>query len=271
MNRIIYGQVIAGSGPDRQGPGIGKDVIRQLFSQLNDSIISGVEHNLAQSPIMRAFNFRIEETLEGELEIKADIEVFKEEAFKTMGGFSISYSVNTYRIGDADQPTVTVLVNPNCFDSNYFISQMKNIIPAGYSIDITEKIEKGMCFDIAIIIILYKTISELTKGFLSTAGADLYNVLKKSIRKDNPSGSVSIQIHIEQPIKMIFEIDANVSSEEFQNTYIPNYTTLLPSYISSTNIDRIVGIVKPGPTIFPIYVVLHDGTTVNFQDNIPLE
>ena len=265
MSRIIRGQVLTGSGPDSEGPGIDREVIKHLYGQIASQSVGGVDHDLSREPVVRAFNYRLEESHDGELVIKADVEVLDEQAFSQMGGFSISFTRKTTRIGQTDHPALQVLINPKHFDYESLTSAMAQIVPTGHTVDVTERIEKGAVIETAIIIVMLYTLSEVTKGFLSAAGSDLYDLIKGLKRKDEPNGPISIQLRVDKPMLVILDVASSVTSEEFKTIDIPDLSNALPPEISLDSVARIVCRVEAGPSVYIKFVVLINGISIEIN------
>ena len=262
MGRIICGQVIAGTGPDLHGPGIGSDVIRTLFYQMQRARIGGVEHDMALPPAARASNFRLTGTADGGLKILADIEVLDEEAFRRMGGFSISFTRTTVRIGRADKPAARVLVNPEQFDFDQMSQLGEQLELHDYTLDVTELIQKAALLQIAVIALVIYSVAEIGKAFLAEVGADLYRSIRRSRRVDNPAGPVKLQLHLTHPVPCILDVNPAVSPEEFARLgeFLP--ADQLPAGIPIERIARAVGRVDPGPSVRLLFIVLDDGSCI---------
>lgn len=268
MGRIIEGQIIAGSGPDREGNGIDQEVIRRLFDQIHEQGVGGVDHDLSRSPIVRAFNYKLVETNKGEVQIKADIEVLDEAEFSKMGGFSIAFLGKTHRIGTADTPAMQILLNPAQFDMSNAKVAIDSIMPDGYAIALREKIEKALLLGTAIVIISF-VVGGIFQGFLSAAGADLYKWFKGLVRKDDPDAPVELQLRFKSPFPVILRVSSDLTSEEFSQIQVTNLQLVIPDDIGTQEIARVVGTIGKGPTVVPHLVVLRNGMNLQLADSEP--
>lgn len=128
MGRIIKGQTIASTHRDSSGDKIPKDKLHDLFSQIPEIWIGTSYHDLSKGPFSKGFNKRIVELPDGELAIKMDIEIFDEEAFKRMGGFSIEYTRGTLRCGQGE-PSISIWLNPMQFDIQEAAQKILKVVP----------------------------------------------------------------------------------------------------------------------------------------------
>jgi len=262
VGRMIYGQVIASTGPDLHGERLDPQTIRTLFSQIERAWIGGVEHDIASRPAAKASNFRLQDTSDGGLKILADIEVLDENTFARMGGFSISFTRTTVRMGRAKMPAARVLVNPRQFDFDEMAELGKELDLRGYTLDVTERIEKAAVLETAVIVVVMNIVLKIADGFLSAVGADLYKALRSRKRKDNPSAPVKLLLELQQPVRCILDVDPAVSPKEFAR--LEEFLPLeLPASIPSKRIARIVGHVRPGPSVTLAFAVLDDGTCLD--------
>jgi hypothetical protein len=152
MNRVIIGQVIASSGPDREGPGLSREQIHELFEGLRDRGFSAVNHDLTRTPICRTSNLRLEELGSGELAIKADVEVLDEAEFGSMRGFSVGLRGRALKVGTGDA-CLELLLNPRQFDIEAIARDLEAQFPTALPLKISERIEKGLDPTDAIIIL----------------------------------------------------------------------------------------------------------------------
>lgn len=266
MGRIIRGQVIAGSGPDLEGEGLDRDTIRHLFAQVHAHEIGGVEHDLSQSPIARASNYQLVELDNGELQITADIEIFDEDQFSQMGGFSISFLSNPHQIGEADSPALQILLNPLHFNMDEVKKEISALVPKGYAVEILEKIEKGVSLPTAFVIIAAYTAGGISAGFLSSAGADLYNWFKGLVRKDSPESATGLQLCFRSPFDIILRVSPDLSPDEFAEVQFLDFESAIPESVNITDVARIIGSIEPGPSIVLNLVVLRSGKTVTISN-----
>jgi len=266
MGRVIRGQVIAGSGADRVGAGFSREAIRHLFTQLADVGIGGVNHDLSQSPIVRAYNFFLVENEDGRLLIKADVEVLNEAKFSRMGGFSISCFGEAYQVGTADSPAIGIILNPAQFEFNVVRQTLAQFVPSGFSVELREKIEKSASLETAIILILVYALGSISQGFFSAAGADLYRWLKGLRRKDHPDGPIELQLHLQLHYPVILKITSGVSPEVFAGIGALWDPPSLPEGVEESDVERIVGNVEPGPRLLLDRVILKDGTEVDLRE-----
>ncbi len=272
MGRVMRGQILAGTGPDLEGPGIDRETLKLLFTQIQGHLVGGVCHDLAQRPVVRPFNFRLDELPDGKLVIKADVEVLDEERFSQMGGFSVAFTRCTRRLGTGDKPVARVLINPRFFDFEELSSAISTIVPRGPAVDLTERIEKAAISEIAIIVIVVNLLTEVGKGFLAAAGADIYKFLRGLRRRDNPDAEKRIQIDATTrvsavPVRFILDLDENVTEQDMRALDIGELEKFVPPGIELQSITRVVGKVTKGPTVILRFIVLEDGTSITLTDS----
>ncbi|MCL6581569.1 MAG: hypothetical protein K6U08_08160 [Firmicutes bacterium] len=243
-----------------------EETIRTLFSQTKEGA-AAVNHDLCQRPAVRLFNYRLTETPNGGLAIVADVEVLDEEVFSRMGGVSVSFTRTTVRAGAAEEPAVRVLVNPTLFSFNEFCNIANEIELKGYTIDVTELVQKAGLLEVAVIAVVISLASEVGKGFLSELGADLYRALKSKRRTDDPSGPTKVQLHVKEPIRLVLDVDSRVTPEEFAKLAEIRPMKFLPPNLPIERIDRVIGRVHAGLTISLSCIVLDDGTCIDLESS----
>jgi hypothetical protein len=269
MGRIIKGQIIASTELDSHGERLTRDQLEDFLQQFPDPHIINDSHDLSRPPIAIGYNKRIDNISNGIAVLKIDIEVINEDTFQKHGGFSISYSRNTIRVGVGD-PIFNILINPRQFD---FESTARGAIPLvrlGTTIDIIERIEKAELLQDAIIIIsllgMYSA-AQVVRGFFNAAGADIFRYFKKLIRRDNPSAPTEMHIHLELninqfPIKVILIDKSNVTSKELAEIDFDNLFQQIGNIIFTIPINRVIGEIDQGCNIRLKYLISNDGETL---------
>ena len=179
MGRIIKGQVLATTGLDADRESLSERELTELFVQMSDEFPSTVSHDLSQSPVVRAFNKRLERLPNGDLAIKVDLEVFDEQAFARYGGMSIGFYRRHVRFGAGD-PVVSVTINSRQFDFDEAVKDASSSIRMR-PMEVVERVEKAFGLETAIITILVTAaaiggiaVREIFSGFFNSMGADLY-------------------------------------------------------------------------------------------------
>lgn len=273
MGKIIRGQTIASTHTDLSGDKIPKDKLRELFSQIPEVWIGTSNHDLSRGPFSKGFNKQLVELPDGELAIKMDIEIFDEESFKRMGGFSIEYTRGTLRCGKGE-PSINILLNPLQFDVQEAAEIIVKIIPDETAVDVTERVEKAGILVTAIIIIVIGALLKIADGFLNAAGADLYNALKSIRRKDQGTGDTIIHLHLnieieKQPILIVMVASPKIKAHDMTKLKLENLASeikLLPEVASCT---RIVGELNPGGKFYLDRAVKIDGQVYKIDKTIP--
>ena len=260
MGRIIRDQIVASTHTDSHGERLDEGVLTDLFRQMDNGIPSGVEHDVSQNPIVRILNKRLVKLGNGEVAIKVDFEILDEDAFSSMGGFSISFTRHTRRYGDGD-PQVRVLVNPRQFDFDQVCDVVRNSI-LSTTFDVTEKIEKAEVLTTAIIAIIIFAGMQFATGFFNAGGAHLYEVLRKLRRKDNSVGPIIIQFHFKVLVgqytsKLILIAPHDLQASDVQAIDTRSIESLVASLPSGFTSGRIVATIQSNGQL-KLDRVLHD-------------
>lgn len=263
MGRIITGQVIASTSMDAHGEALGEETIRNLFQQLADLSISFRNHVTSHAPVCRGFNKRLEQLPKDGLAIVVDLEVLDEDAFKQAGGFSIAFTNRTIRFGS--DPAIRVLVNPRQFAFEEMARDIGRLLPPGQSIDVTERIEKAAVLEVAIIIVAFAA-GAAAKGFFSKVGGELFDYLKKR-RSLNTTAEPAIHLQIKceirsRPVVVLLVADPAVSPLELARVDVEAVSSHMEAVARDVEIQRAVGVIRPGPVVEVSFLVGADGTAI---------
>jgi len=259
--RIIENQVVAGTNLDLHGEQIAPEVLVRLFAQMADPMVNHSEHDGTRSPVTRMSNKRLVQRPDGSLAIVVDIEVLDEVEFARMGGFSIAFTNRTIRIGG--QPCIQILINPRQLPFEEIARDLAALTPPGYSIDITERIEKTAVAD-GVIVIVALTVAGVAKGFLSKVGAELFEYLKRR-RGGTSTKEPAIQIEGTvdvggRAVTLLLAVDPSVSATELTSVDLDAAAVQLERMAKGAGVNRAVGFIRPGPVIEVTFLVRPDGS-----------
>jgi len=108
-----------------------------------------------------------------------DVEVWDEEEFNKMGGFSISYLRNKITIDPNRDGDIEIIFNPMVFDEAD-INELVNLSTDEIQIDAREVIQKAL--EIPFVLILkFSTVAFFT-AFFGKMGSDIWDLLKNKIK-----------------------------------------------------------------------------------------
>jgi hypothetical protein len=263
MGRIIRGQVIASTGLDAHGEALPEEAIQRLFEQLQDPSVSFRNHDTSQAPVCRGFNKRLERGADGNLAIVIDLEVLDEAAFNAFGGFSIAFTRGSVRFGS--NPAVRVLVNPRHFDFEQVAKEIGDLLPQGESLDVTERIEKTAVLEAAIIVVTFIA-GAAAKGFLGKVGGELFDYLKKRRSHASPA-EPTIHLHVtceirQRPVVLLLVADPLASPSDLAGVDLEALMARVEAFAAGAEIQRAVGIIRPGGSVELCFVMLPSGRTI---------
>ena len=270
MGRIIEGQVVAGTGFDSQGERLTREELEMLFRLWDEEVPSGVNHDLAQTPVCRTFNQRLDLQPNGEWALKVDVEVFDEEAFSKFGGFSIAFSRRRTRIGP-DPAAVEVSANPRHFDIEHLVRALAAINSRTGTVDLVERVEKASLLETAVISIAVFVGLQTFSGFFNAAGAALFELLRKQRRKDEPTAPVSIQFHLHPsadrrvPV-IILVVDPDCTLEDVRAVDGPRLLELVAGHFDRALVQRVTARVLSGGVVRVERIVGRDGRVIYNTD-----
>ena len=266
MGRIIDGQIIASTRLDAHGERLEREELEALFARLPDEILSGVNHDVSQPPICRAFNKRLELQNDGETVVRVDVEVFDEELFSTFGGFSIAFSRRRIRIGHGDA-VVEVSVNPQQFDIQDVVNAVGGINGETGTADVVERIEKGRLLETAIVSIAVFVGLQTFGGFFNAAGAALFELFRRQKRSDKPSGPVSIQFHLHLegryrvPV-VVLAVEPGCTVSDIRSIDGHALLALVEARFGQARIQKVAGRVLHGGIVEIDHVTAYDGRLI---------
>jgi hypothetical protein len=271
MGRTIIGQTIAGTGVDRHGDRLSREELRRLFANWPEDLPAGVNHDLSQPPVCRSFNKRLEEQPNGELALKVDVEVFDENRFAQFGGFSISFSRQRVRVGPGD-PVCEVSANPRQLDFEDLVSAVRDSIADDMCIDVVERIERADVLVTAIVSIAVFVGLQTFAGFFNAAGAQMFELLRKRRRKDQPDSPIQVQYHLHlNPARRVPVIILAVESDcDPSDIRLVNGELLLRSVEAQFGmlpIQRVAGKIRVGGVVEINHVTAVDGTVMYRADD----
>lgn len=261
--RIIRGQTIASTHADNSGERLSPEELRHLFEQIDERTVNTSAHDMSLRPICHGFNKRLVQLPDGELSIKMDIEILDEDAFARMGGFSIAFTRRTIRFGDSSSADLRVLVNPRQFDLDQVARLVSPALPRGLTVDVTERVEKGQ-IDTAIVVVVVYLGAKVLDGMFSAIGETLWSRLRQLRRIDRPTDPQTLQLIIVVPdhsTRIVLTISDAVSAIELAQLDLSQVIKETEKIVSEQGVDRIVGIVEPGPSVKAQFAVLRNGTT----------
>jgi hypothetical protein len=263
MGRIISGQVIASTALDSHGERLSRETIETLFRQLPEVSFSFHNHDTSVGPVCRGFNKHLQELPSGELAIALDLEVLDEEAFQSTGGFSIAFINRTIQFGS--DPVVKVLVNPRQFPFDQMAEEIGQLLPPGESIDVSERIEKTGVLETAIIVVAI-AVGGVATGFLNKIGAELFDYLKK-LRTGNPptEPTIHVQTTVEvhkRPVVLVLVADPATPPNHLAQVDVDAVTSQVESLAGTANVQRCIGVIRPGPTVELRFLVRADGAII---------
>lgn len=270
MGRIIKGQVIASTGLDLHGESLTEEMVRIFYEQLPDVIVNNNNHDMSERPVSRGFNKELVTLSSGELAITMDVEVLDEESFAEMGGVSIAFTNHTLRYGDSE-PAVRVLVNPRHYDFEEFANELAALKPPGYTLDVTERVEKAAVVEAVIVVVAFAA-STFAAGFLTKAGGAFFEYLKQSRgRKKTGEQSPTIQLRVEVAVEnklvvVLLQADADVPPSEIAAIDLESLESRTQEIVRDGNVQRIVGKLRQGPTVDMDFFVEEDGRVGSIDD-----
>lgn len=181
--RKIQGQIIASTTLDSQGEKISKENLKELFKQMPSSSVINQEHDLTLPPVAQIYNKQFVKIDSSEYAIKADVDIWDEEAFAASGGFSISYVIKTTKTGPKESGDIRIFFNGLQISSEEINSLL--ISDDAVQFDALEMRQKsailvavtGATLTITVFIGL-----SIAGGFFKSMGGDLYSKFKNKLR-----------------------------------------------------------------------------------------
>jgi hypothetical protein len=175
MGRIIEGQIIASTNVDKRGDRITPNELRGLLMQMPDERFLSLDHDPRVPPVARAFNTRVEQLENGEFAIKSDIEVFDEDVYATLRGFSISFTQRDPDVqGDHDLDTAIINFNPGQL-SRASLEEIVRTDPLAGRVALSERSDRSL---VAAVVLIWAVVSH---GFWDEAGKDLYRLCRRLV------------------------------------------------------------------------------------------
>jgi hypothetical protein len=266
MGRTIIGQVIVGTGIDRHGERLSREELTRLFESWPEDLPAGVNHDLAQPPVCRSFNKRLEEQANGELALKVDVEVLDEARFAEFGGFSISFSRQRVRIGFGD-PACEVSVNPRQFDFEGLVTAVRRSIGSDMCVDVVERIEKADVLVTAIVSIAVFVGLQTFSGFFNAIGAHVFELIRKRRRKDGPNSPIQVQYHLHlSPARrvpvIILVVDADCRTSDIRLVDGERLLRSVEAQFGGLPIQRVTGRIRAGGVVEFHHATAADGTVI---------
>lgn len=174
----IKKQPIVTSSVDRHGDQIPLDVLKKFFEQMPDPWVMNNNHDISKPPMGIGYNKQFDKLDDDIWAIFFDVEVWDEEEFKNMGGFSISYTRNKICIGTKENGDIEILFNPMLLERSE-IESLVRLTNKKIQIDAVELIQKN--FEIPFVLILKFISLAFFTAFFGKMGSDTWDLLKKKI------------------------------------------------------------------------------------------
>jgi hypothetical protein len=174
----IKQQPIVTSSTDLHGDKIPLDVLKQFFEQLPDPWVLNNNHDLSKPPIGIGYNKQFGQTEDGVWAILIDVDVWDEEEFNKMGGFSISYLRNKITMNPNREGDIEIIFNPMILDKNE-INELIQLSTDNVQIDAREVIQKAL--EIPFVLILKFSAVAFFAAFFGKMGSDTWDLLKNKI------------------------------------------------------------------------------------------
>lgn len=258
--------VLTSTALDWHGESFSDRDIRRFFEKMPDSLVMNQHHDVSQRPVARALNKRLLR-VNGELAIVADIEVIDEEAFATLGGFSIAYLRRSFQT-QAGQPIFEVRLNPRDFD---FEAAMADIaaIPSTVPIAVTERVEKTAQTSTAILQFVINMYEEVGKGALWYIGAEITRRILFWRRKS--PGPVEYQIHLEfftsgRRLPVILRVDEGLAPSHLAAIPVQGILIALNALPNPERIVRVSGYLRPSGSVVLDHAVEVDGSVLELRE-----
>jgi len=174
----IERQPIVTTSKDRHGDQIPKDILKQFFKELPDPWVLCTNHDFSRKPIGIGTNKSFGEIKPDVWAIMMDIEVWDEEEFKKMRGFSFSYLRNKVTMNPSKEGDIEIIFNPNVL-SDQEVNALVKLSNEDIQIDAREIIQKA--FEIPFVLVIKFCTAAFFTAFFGKMGADTWDLLKKKI------------------------------------------------------------------------------------------
>jgi hypothetical protein len=170
-------------------------------------------------------------------------------AFSAFGGFSIAFTRGSVRFGP--NPAVA--------------KEIGDLLPQGESLDVTERIEKTAVLEAAIIVVTFIA-GAAAKGFLGKVGGELFDYLKKRRSHASPA-EPTIHLHVtceirQRPVVLLLVADPLASPSDLAGVDLEALMARVEAFAAGAEIQRAVGIIRPGGSVELCFVMLPSGRTI---------
>lgn len=172
-------QPIATTSVDRHGDQISFENLKQLYEQLPERWVLNNNHDLSKPPLGLGYNKHFGKLNNEIWAIFIDVEVWDEQEFNKMGGFSISYTRNKITRNPNRAGEIEILFNPMFFIESE-ISPLINLSNNYIQIDGVELVQKGL--EIPFVLVLKFISYSFFAGFIGKIGANTCDSLINQIK-----------------------------------------------------------------------------------------
>ncbi len=266
MTKFIEGQVITSTGVDLDGESLSREEIRHFYEKMSDNFPLVARHDMSTEPFARAFNKRIEELPNGELAIKVDIEIFNEEEFAKFGGMSIGFIRHGYRFGSGD-PVAEITLNNKQFDVEACARQIAAQVGCRFPFEVLERVEKTAAITTAIIVIAASVAVQTLGGFFRAFGAELYEIVKRLLRRDRSNAPAEIHYHLHlhsstrTPV-VVLAVDPACTAADLRQLDQGAILTAIQVAGGVQNLQRIAGTIQPGGKVVILHIIDAQGRPI---------
>lgn len=266
MGKIIRGQVITTTELDLDGEQLSEEEITRLYEGLSDDLPMVVRHDMSTEPIARSFNRRLERLPNGDLAIKVDMEIFNEAEFAKFGGMSIGFSRHYYHVGTGE-PLAAITLNTRQFDVNAAAADVQSALDGRFAVLVVERVEKAAVLTTAIIAIASFIAGQTFSGFFNAVGAELYALVKKLRRKDEPDqlSEVHFHLHLHEskptPV-VVLSVDPAATVNDVREINERPILNAISTAGGMDNLQRLVGRLHPAGDVEITYIVDSQGRPI---------
>ena len=274
---ILKDQPIASTLEDAHGERRTPEQLRGLFDTMPAENVMYNQHSPASEPVARSFNKRFVQRDDGEYVIIVDLEVYNEDLFYKMGGYSISYTTAPYSVAPDQKPQLQVLFNPLEFPPEDF-NTLALRTADGFQLDVVKWHQKAVSGAAIVALVFIGTtaagwfINKLLDGGLNAFKIGIKALSAK--RQANTGESTSFELIL--PINVDgneVEVLAEISLADFDRLgvpqlTIPNAEELVASRIRGRNVRKAVLKVAPdSPRWVLANAITHDNKTLIFKED----
>ena len=246
-----------------------------LFEQFPKEDVMYNQHSPASGPVARSFNKRFVKRDDGEYAIQVDLEVYDEELFQQMGGYSISYTTDHYSVDLNHDADLNVLFNPREFSPDEFKCLARKA-DDGYQINVVKWHQKGLAAA-AIVVLKFVGITsaawfiaKLLDGTFKAFRDELLALARERHRATGSDTTFQMMLPITVDGSEV-EVVAEVSSQDFARLgtnalTIPDAEMLLAARLQGKNVRKAVLKVAPDePQWILSHAITHEHKVLMFK------